>query len=113
VGWYHEHDTARPWTGDGGFLFLPDGVRDDFPVETKRGATMTHTTITTMQRLFADNLSVSRKQKSVLKRLKACKPGGRGRMLSVAQMTCRPFGMSFQEERTRQWISSTTFPDQR
>ena len=73
---------------------------------------MTTTTIATMQRLFADNLSVSRKQKPVLKRLKACKPGGRGRTFSAAHAVRRPIGMSFQEERTEQWISSTAFPDQ-
>jgi hypothetical protein len=113
VGWYHEHDTARPLIGDGGFFVSPDGVRDDDPDETKRGITMMNMTTTTIQRRFADHLNVSRKQKPVLKRLKACKPSGRGRTLSAARMTCRPFGMSFQEARTRQWTLSTIFPDQR
>lgn len=73
---------------------------------------MTSTNITTLQQLFADNLSVSRKPKSALKRLKACKPGGHGRSLSDAHAVRSPIVLSFQEERTDQWISSTAFPDQ-
>jgi hypothetical protein len=94
------------------FSFLPDGVRDAFPAETKRGTTMTHTTFITIQQLFADNLTVSRKQKPVLKHLKACKPGGHGRKPSAVHADRRPFVLSFQEERTSQWNSSTTLPDQ-
>ncbi len=74
---------------------------------------MTTTTIAMIQRLFVANLSVSRKQKSVLKRLKACKPCGHGQKCSVTHAERRPVDSCFQEERTRQWTSPQILPDQR
>jgi hypothetical protein len=75
--------------------------------------TITTTTIITLhQRRFSADILVSPKSKSVLKRLKACKPCGRGRSLSVVPAARRPIDCSFQEMGTDQWTLSTTLTDQ-
>ena len=74
--------------------------------------TNTMNIINTTRQFHAASLFVSRKQKPVLKRLKACKPGGHGRFMSVAPAIRRLFIRCFQELGTDQWTLSRAFADQ-
>lgn len=67
---------------------------------------MTLPSIEKIQRYVATHFSLSGNLKTVLKRLKAEKPGGRGQPLSVARPASVHPAFGFQEERTDQWRSS-------
>lgn len=68
---------------------------------------MTTLNFTINGRRPAVDLSVSRKDKLVLKPLKACKPGGQGHFASAALADLVCPALHVQGVRTDQWISTT------